>query len=308
MIEPIRSPLRPLVALLVAIAPLLLSGQTKREKKVGTRVEAPAAHCDTLPWKLVWYDEFNGTELDRTKWRTWFPYTDDGGDRGWSTRLMGNSNTIFRDELVTVRDGVLRLGVRAQPGEWYGHRKEHEGAMIHSLDHGRFAHGRFEVRCRIPRGAGLWPAFWGFGGETEIDVFEFCGEKPRVLKAALHRWGRPKFSNNGKHRSVDLSKDFHVYAVEWEGDAVSWYLDGQLIHQRTRYVDDRGRPLPPCDRPAGEHHTAPYFPRENDGINIILDLAVSAPKDFCKGPKKPKPWPEGTALEVDYVRVYQRGR
>lgn len=294
--------------LLFVAVPVVLRAQTKREKKVGPAMEAPAAHCDTGAWELVWQDEFDGDALDRGKWRTWFPYSEDGSDRGAGTRVMGTSNTIFRDDLVTVRDGILRLGVRAQSGEWYGQHKEHEGGMIHSMDDGKFTHGRFEVRCRIPAGAGLWPAFWGFGGETEIDVFEFCGEKPRLLKGALHRWGRPKFSNNGKHKATDLSKDFHIYAVEWEGDGVSWYLDGELVHYRGRYVDRRGRPLPACDRPKGNFNTAPYFPRENDGINIIMDLAISGPKGFCKGPKKPKPWPEGTALEVDYVRVYQRGR
>lgn len=294
-----------LCAVLVSV-PTEVGAQSKREKKVGPSVEAPASDCDTSAWRLVWHDEFDGDALDRKRWHTWFPYSHDGSDQGAGTRVMGTSNTIFRDDLVSLRDGMLLLGVRARSGEWYGQQKEHEGGMVHSKDDGKFTHGRFEVRCRIPEGAGLWPAFWGFGGETEIDVFEFCGEKPGLLKGALHRWGKPKFSNSGKHRTSDLSEGFHVYAVEWEGDGVGWYLDGELVHYRGRYVDRRGRPLPACDRPAGSYATAPYFPRKGDGVNIILDLAVSEPKGFCKGPKKPKPWPEDATLEVDYVRVYQR--
>lgn len=281
-------------------------GQSKLEKRVGEVKSDPGPSCDTTAWRLVFSDEFDGKELDRTKWRTWFPYSDDGSDRASGTRIMGTSNTIFRDDLVTVDGGLLHLGVRAKAGEWYGQAKEHEGSMIHSMDNGKFTYGRFEVRCRIPRGAGLWPAFWGFGGESEIDVFEFCGEKTRFFKGALHRWGSPRFDNSGKKKMDDLSRDFHVYAVEWERDGISWFIDDELVQYRGRFVDKRGKPLARCDREAGEHATAPYYPRSEDGVNIILNLAVSEPKGFCKGPKKPEPWPEGSEFVVDYLRVYQR--
>ncbi|MBK8498599.1 MAG: glycoside hydrolase family 16 protein [Flavobacteriales bacterium] len=296
------------IIFLLLAAALPTTAQTKREKRVGPKSDDTGGVCDTMAWKLVWNDEFDGTALDGSKWITWFPYSEDGSDRGEGCRIMGTSNTIFRDDLVKVEGGNLRLGVRAQSGEWYGKQKEHEGSMVHSIGDARFTQGRFEVRCRIPRGAGLWPAFWGFGGETEIDVFEFCGEQPRLLKGALHRWSEPRFSSSGKHKATDLSYDFHLYAVEWEADGISWYLDGALVQYRGRFVDKKGRPLPKCDRPRGANHTAPYFPRSEDGINIILDLAVSEPKGFCKGPRKPRPWPEGASFDVDYVRVYQRGR
>ncbi len=287
------------------LLPAITLAQTKREKRIGPKVNDEGAACDTAAWQLVFSDEFDGEALDRGKWRTWFPYSADGSDQCEGCRIMGTSNTIFRDDLVTVKNGQLHLGVRAGAGEWYSKRKEHDGAMVHTaID--RFTYGRFEVRCRIPKGAGLWPAFWGFGGETEIDVFEFCGEQSNLFKGALHRWGRPKFSTNGKRRLSDLSRGFHEYAVEWERDGISWYIDGELVLYRGRFVDKRGRPLPACERSPGEHFTAPYYPRSEDGVNIILDLAVSEPKGFCKGPKRPTPWPEGTSFDVDYVRVFQR--
>jgi hypothetical protein len=283
-----------------------LPAQSKRAKRVGPAAYSPGGPCDTSAWKLVFHDEFDGPALDRSKWVTYFTYSDDGSDRCQGCRIMGTSNTVFRDDLVTVRDGKLMLGVEARPEEWYGQRKEHAGGMVHSIGEAHFSHGRFEVRCRIPQGAGLWPAFWGFGGETEIDVFEFCGERTKWMKGSLHRWGKTKYSHTGKHRSVDLSADFHDYAVEWDGDAVRWYLDGRLVHSRARYVDRKGRPLPACDRAPGELATAPYFPRATDGINLILDLAVSEPKGYCNGPKVPVAWPADAVFEVDHVRVYQR--
>lgn len=293
---------RHLLLVLMVAMQMIGRGQAGR---VGALVSDAGGRCDTSAWLLVFSDEFDGDSLDTEKWRTWFPYSDDGSDRCAGCRTMGTSNTIFRDDLVSVRDGLLRLEVRTRNGEWYGQQKAYEGSMVHTK-YDRFTFGRFEVRCRIPRGAGLWPAFWGFGGETEIDVFEFCGERPGLFKAALHRWGGTKYSANGRKRMKDLSRGFHTYAVEWEADGITWSIDGDPVHYRGRYVDRRGRALPACDRPSGDHHKAPYFPRPADGVSVILDLAVSEPKGFCRGPKKATNWPEGTGLHVDYVRVYQR--
>ncbi len=113
------------------------------------------------------------------------------------------------------------------------------------------------------------------------------GERTRVYKTALHRWGKPKFSNNGKERVSDLSQEFHVFAVEWERDGVRWYVDEELVQYRGRFVDKRGRSMPACERVPGEHHSAPYFPRGQDDLSIILDLAVSGAKGFCNGPVQP---------------------
>jgi hypothetical protein len=296
-------------ATITSLSLLLFMGtqaQTQARKKIGPAEFSPGGPCDTSEWKLVFHDEFNGNELDRNKWVTYFTYSADGSDQCPSCRVMGGTNNIFRPEQVTVTDGSLILGVQARPGTWYEHKMDHEGGLIHSIGDAQFSHGRFEIRCRIPAGAGLWPAFWGFGGETEIDVFEFCGERPRWMKGSLHRWGERKFSDTGKHKGPDLSKGFHTYAVEWEEDEMRWYLDDELVHSRGRFVDRRGRPLPACDRAPAELPTAAYFPKRNDAVNLIVNLAVSEPKGYCKGPRNPVPWPEGTALVVDHVRVYQR--
>lgn len=297
----------PLLLFAVMLAPMgELQAQNKHGRRLGAAIYSEGGPCDTTAWKLVFHDEFDGVALDRSKWVTYFTYSADGSDQCEGCRVTGSSNTIYRDEQVRVADGLLTLGVEARTGTWFGITKEHESGMVHSIGQARFNHGRFEVRCRIPAAPGLWPAFWGFGGETEIDVFEFCGERPQWMKASLHQWGTSKYSHTGKHKATDLSRDFHTYAVEWEEDEVRWYLDGELVHARSRPVDKRGRPLPACDRPAGVHNTAPYFPRQEDALNVILNLSVSPPNDYCNGPRKPGPWPAGTALVVDHVRVYQR--
>ena len=293
------------------ILPLLLlaigsQAQTRARQKMGPPEFTPGGPCDTSAWKLVFHDEFNGNELDRSKWVDHFTFSDDGSDKCSSCRVMSGMNNIFKPERVSVGDGYLTLDVEAKPSTWYEHSRDHEAGLIMSIGNASFNFGRFEIRCKVPNAQGLWPALWLGGGETEIDILELCGERPRWMKGALHRWSDPKYSDTGKHRGPDLSQGFHTYALEWEEDEVRWYLDGELVLRRGRFVDRRGRPLPGCDRSPGTHPTAAYFPRGTDNVNLLLNLAVSDPRGYCKGPKKPEPWPEGTALLVDHVRVYQR--
>jgi hypothetical protein len=292
--------------LLTLIVALPAAQAQKRAKKKGPVEESGTGVCDSTAWKLVFHDEFLADELDPTKWVTYFTYSDDGSDRCPSCRVMGGTNNVFTADQVRVKDGTLELGVEGRPTTWYEHNKEHVAGMVHSIGGAQFTYGRFEIRCRVPGAQGLWPAFWGFGGETEIDVFELCGEKPRWMKGSLHRWGEQKHSNTGKVRAPDLSRDFHTYAVEWEPDELRWYLNGEEVYRWGRFMDRRGRPLPGCGRPPGTHATAPFFPRGTDAVNLIINLAVSEPKGFCKGPTRPLQWPTGTALVVDHVRVYQR--
>ncbi len=306
-LHPMKSIQRSIVPMFhLVLAVLTASGSMAQRKGVGPEEFSAGGACDSSAWKLVFHDEFNGSELDRSKWVTYFTYSADGSDQCEGCRVTGSSNTIYRDEQVSVGDGMLTLGVEAKPGTWFGRTMEHESGMVHSIGSAIFNYGRFEVRCKIPGATGLWPAFWGFGGETEIDVFEFCGEKPRWMKGSLHRWGGGRASSTGKYKGPDMSLNFHDYAVEWDEDEIRWYFDGEMVHSRGRFVDRRGRPLPGCDRQPSTHATAPYFPRATDAVNVILNLSVSPPNDYCKGPRKPVPWPEGTALVVDHVRVFQR--
>ncbi|MBL0128790.1 MAG: glycoside hydrolase family 16 protein [Flavobacteriales bacterium] len=282
------------------------SAQTKLEKRVGPKTEDPGGRCDTTAWHLVFHDEFDGTTLDRSKWVTYSPVSSDGSDQCTACRYMSGTNSLFMDDQVVVSDGLLHLGVEATETTWFGKTTEHKAAMIRSIGSAEFTYGKFEIRCKLPEGDGLWPAFWMFGGETEIDVFEVCGEKPEWIKGSLHRWGKPKFSNTGKYKGEDSGAGFHFYAVEWEPDEIRWYMDGELIYSRGRFVDAKGKPLPGCDREVGPHHVAPYFPRAVDKVNVIAGNGVSSYKGFCKGPKSPKPWLTGSSMEVDWIRVYQR--
>lgn len=280
-------------------------GQKKKIKDLPS-VSDPGGNCDTSAYKLVFHDEFEGTALDRKKWITYFPFSEDGSENCEACRYMGGTNSIFMEDQVTVQDGILKLDVSAEPTTWYNKTTEHRGSTIRSIGSAEFTYGKFEIRCKLPQGTGLWPAFWMFGGKTEIDAFEVCMEKPKWIKGSLHQWGETRTSNTGKYKGVDYSSDFHTYSVEWDQDEIRWYVDNEKIYTRGRYVDKRGRPYPGCDRGSGTRRIAPYFPRPEDKVNVIAGNGVSEEKGFCKGPKEPIAWGPNSAMLVDYIRVYQR--
>src|SRR6266404_722641 len=156
----------------------------------------------------IWHDEFDGragTSFDRSKWVA------DTGGAGF-----GNHERQFyttRAENVALDgDGHLVITARAEPSS--------------SLD--QCWYGKFEARIRIPRGQGVWPAFWMLGADIdsigwprggEIDIMENIGREPAVAHGTAH--GPGYSGGNGIGRADTLSRgayagDFHVFAVEWQ--------------------------------------------------------------------------------------------
>lgn len=120
-----------------------------------------------------------------------------------------------------------------------------------------------EMRAKLPRGIGTWPAFWLNPGveypngtfsalpwPPEIDIFEFFDwqgrPRPRVITCHVQTAGRPqdfgnptdlysKFTNGEYQPGPDFSAAYHVFALDWQRDQPVWLLDGVKI-QQTRYV------------------------------------------------------------------------
>jgi beta-glucanase (GH16 family) len=245
-------------------------------------------------WKLVWRDEFNDDRLDTSKWSV-------------LVREQSKHHELqyYLPDEVYVQNGCLHLRSRTRD---YGGMHHYTSGRL-STD-GKFApvYGRFEIRARLPYGKGLWPAIWLYpqnrdwimeqvmakavqeGHEStipeerpwysEIDILEYLGHETNVVYATLHYStfaGELKRSSATWKASVDLSKDFHVYALEWEPNEIRWYVDDNLIHS-TRI---------------GIPHKPHY---------IILNTAVGG--DWPGNPDATTTFPQ--LFDIDYVRVYQR--
>jgi beta-glucanase (GH16 family) len=253
---------------------------------VPTPVPSPTpAPWERAGWNLVWHDEFESTELDRTNW------TFDIGGNGWGNQEL--QMYTDRPENIRIEDGILVIEAREEP-ELVGGRN-YSSSRIKTQGLHSWAYGRIEARIKLPHGQGIWPAFWmlgedlyrkGWPGAGEIDILEFIGREPNRIYATVHAPGYSGGDGVGGSLFVpgdSLRSDFHVYAIEWEENEIRWYFDDQEYFRLT-----------PDDVPDEWIFDHPFF--------IILNLAVGGrwpgyPDDTTTFPQ---------FLYVDYVRVYQR--
>jgi beta-glucanase (GH16 family) len=247
-------------------------------------------------WSLAWSDEFNGADgspIDATKWTALV-----GGD-GW-----GNQEREFYTEdtkNASQSGGTLVITATTEGAAahtcWYG-ACQYTSARLQTKVKFEKAYGRFEARIQVPRGKGIWPAFWMLGGDVdavswpqcgEIDIMENLGSEPNIVHGSLHgpgySGGQPLTAQYALPGGATLADDFHVFAVEWEKDVIRFYVDSTLYETRT-----------PSDVPAGKTWVFdhPFF--------AILNLAVGG--QFPGDPDATTTFPQ--SMRVDYVRVYER--
>jgi beta-glucanase (GH16 family) len=234
-------------------------------------------------WVLDWSDEFDGPSLDR---RTW---VEELGGHGFGNHEL--QLYTARPENVRVSDGKLVIEARREDRE--GMR--YTSARIRTAGLKERTYGRYEARIRIPRGQGIWPAFWLLGADCktvgwprcgEIDIMENIGKEPGIVHGTMHGPGYSGAQGFGKASTLDsgaYADAFHVYAVEWEPREIRWYRDGILYHT--------ARPDLVKGEWVFEH---PFF--------VILNLAVGG--DWPGSPDATTVFPQ--QMLVDYVRVYRR--
>lgn len=253
----------------------------------------------TSGWTLAWQDEFDapaGATFDRAKWVA------DTGGSGWGNKER-QSYTTRAENVAHDGAGHLVITALAEPDTsarrcWYGGCR-FTSARLKTKGLFDQAYGRFEARLRIPRGQGIWPAFWmlgrdidavGWPASGEIDIMENIGREPATIHGTLHG---PGYSGSAALSASTQSPGgtpfadaYHVFAVEWEPQAIRWYLDGR------QYASKRPSDLPPGARWVFDHD---HF--------LLLNVAVGG-----RWPGSP----DGTTrfpqeMKVDYVRVYSRG-
>ena len=255
----------------------------------------PAASNSTASkWTLVWNDEFNGgngSVPDRSKWVI------ETGGNGW-----GNNELEYytnRVNNVQVQDGNLVITARKEAySDNDGVMRSYTSARLKTAHKFSQTYGRFEARIQIPRGQGIWPAFWMLGDDIdqkhwpacgEIDIMENIGKEPTIVHGTIHGPGYSGAHGIGSPFSLpsgqSFADGFHIYAVEWSPDVIRFYVDDQLYATRT-----------PADLPRDAKwvYDHPFF--------IILNLAVGG--DWPGNPDATTKLPQ--TMLVDYVRVYKQ--
>ena len=142
-------------------------------------------------WTLTWSDEFSsadGTVPDPAKW------TYDLGGNGWGKHELESYTS--RPEKVQIQNGNLVITARRETFTGPdGISRNYTSARFKTQNLFAQAYGRFEARIKIPKGQGLWPAFWALGNDItlrgwpkcgEIDIMENIGREPGINHASLH--------------------------------------------------------------------------------------------------------------------------
>jgi beta-glucanase (GH16 family) len=265
---------------------------------VFSSVAAAAQASPGLPnvgkWRLTWSDDFNrpnGSGVDSSKWVV------EVGGKNWGNQELEYYTS--RPENVHIQDGNLVIEARRENYRGTdGVSRNYTSARLKTAGKFSQAYGRFEARIKLPAGQGMWPAFWMLGDDIkktgwpacgEIDIMENIGKEPSIVHGSIHGPGytgadgiEAPYKLPGRRRFAD---DFHVFAVEWEPNAIRFYVDDDLYVTRSR------SDLRPGWKWVFDH---PFF--------LLLNVAVGG--DWPGSPDATAVFPQ--TMLVDYVRVYQR--
>jgi beta-glucanase (GH16 family) len=250
-------------------------------------------------WKQVWSDEFDGTEVDLTKWQF---------EENCNVKNEELQCYTARKDNARVANG--KLTITAKP-EQYGN-KQYTSARLNTAKSASWLYGRFEMSAKLPNGKHLWPAFWmlptdykygTWAASGEIDIMEYRGQVRDKTQGTLHfgaQWPNNINSGSGPvSMNVDLSVAFHNYACEWDRDEIRWYFDNKLFHKISLVRNFwSGKGVNP--------YTAMRQPFDQR-FNFIINLAVGGNFFNSYGTlttQEAAAWPDRTFV-IDYIRAYQ---
>nr|MBX2880789.1 family 16 glycosylhydrolase [Granulosicoccus sp.] len=219
-------------------------------------------------FQLMFEDNFNGSSLNSSKWNSnflWGPYLPInneeqiypdmlGEHQGYSVdpfdvangRLTITASAVTEEQLPPAQEPDSQQfinnptwqsapGYRDPDSENY-YVPKYVSGLLTSYDSFKFVNGYAEIRARLPRGSGLWPAFWVLNGyyvdqQPEIDVMEFRGELVDEVVHSYHYYSDQGLQSDSSTTSgLDYTAGFHKYGVHWQPGRIDWYIDDVIVH------------------------------------------------------------------------------
>lgn len=231
--------------------------------------------------KLIWSDEFDGEDLDRSKWDIEMYYAGTTGPRYHCPYYA----SYTMDDEINVRRGKLRLSTNRRtvtnrpeaPGTFHFT----QGKVLSRTDH---TFGYFEICALFPSGKGLWPCLWlmprRYAWPPEFDIAEWIAGKKLMHFGLAHGDAVKTHWDSYYNGEIDFTGDFHVFALDWQPGRATWYVDGRPVWEVT-----------------GDH-----VPREP--MFLILENSVGSQLSQTGLPDDSTLFPN--SLVVDWVRVWDR--
>ena len=250
----------------------------------------------TTEWEQVWSDEFDGDELDMSKWNI----------LRWRPRWVNNEEQAYtnRDTNVFLQDGNLVIQGLIEPNyydtDYNGNQytANYTSGRVNTDDNFSWTYGRFDIRAKLPSGKGSWPAIWMLGESItsigwpdcgEIDIMEHVGFDDGNIHGSIHTKDFNHIMNTQRSGSMTVSsatESFHVYSLEWSPNYLRFLIDDSPFF--FVYNDSNGDEAKwPFDSP---HY-------------MILNLAIGGDWGGVQG-IEPSSFP--MRMLVDHVRVSKR--
>jgi beta-glucanase (GH16 family) len=232
--------------------------------------------------ELVWSDEFNDTELNQDVWNY------DLGDGcpglcGWGN----NELEYYRQDTsnIKLKNGKLVITATLEGGSYYSGR-------INTKNNISLTYGRIDIRAKLPKGQGIWPALWLLGsnidqkvwpGCGEIDLMEMRGQEPDRVQGTVHYDNGGYVTNTGFYvlDQSDFTEQYHVFSLVWDQNKISWYVDNEN-YKNFSNSGIQGWPF-------------------NNPFYFLMNVAVGG--KYLGNPDQSTPFPQ--VMSVDYIRVFQ---
>jgi beta-glucanase (GH16 family) len=235
---------------------------------------------------LIWSDEFSGNSLDANVWN----YEIGNGSGGWGNNELEYYTNSSKNTLVSNGNLIIEARKESMGGFNY------TSARLTTQNKKTFTYGRVDMRAKLPKGKGIWPALWmlgsninsvGWPASGEIDIMELLGHEITKSYGTLH-YGASSATHGQKGNSYILSSSnfydqFHVFSMEWKQDQIKLYVDDNL-YLTVNKTDLGSSPYP---------FNAPFF--------FIFNVAVGG--NWPGSPDPTTTFPQ--RMIVDYVRVFQ---
>jgi beta-glucanase (GH16 family) len=271
--------------------------------------------CNADPYVIEFEDDFNGSGLDTAKWQI----------QPWGQGALENS--VYMEvnllENVSVSNGICSIiakkeTVLKRAVNWRGDTDTLDDGLPNLRTYyytssnlwtkEKFFHGKYEIRCRMPKGNGFWPAFWMFGGKrwNEIDVFDSYSGTTKLITSIGHDFDGTGKSNgcNSTKRGFDLS-EWHTYSCIFEFDKITFLVDEEIVRVVNRFMTANNQPLSCGDHiSTGTYFQLKSFPIEK--MNIIINLALIKENQTGSFIPVDASTPFPSSLEIDFVRKWKR--
>ncbi len=178
-------------------------------------------------YKLVWDELFNKQELDTNKWNI------EIREPGWVNNEL-QAYTKRKENLFIKNNNLFIRGIKEKHGD-----TQYTSGRINTSKKFNWKYGRFEIRAKLSKQKGIWPAIWllsenienvGWPKCGEIDIMEHINNED-IIYGTIHSEKYNHMNKNqigGQINLEDISSEFYTYGLEWNSESLLWFVDNKV--------------------------------------------------------------------------------